>query len=147
MSQQQWAFRIGDGAGSEVFTQLEGMYECPEWMPQNQVSKRDNTTIDYAASNTTKRKAFNRMSEGQSFSVSVEADPTATAQARLISQAFNDAGVNIQIEFDLDSQTRTYEANALVDYTIKGAEANDENAVDMLTFNFEINSDVTETVV
>lgn len=112
-TQQQWAFKIGDGGGPEVFTQVEGMYEPPEMTIFNRTI-RDATTIDHAAAGTHKKYKFNRQLDGQEFSVSLEYRPGDTVQDLIYAAEGNDAGVNVQFVYSGAADTETYEFNVLV---------------------------------
>lgn len=145
-TQQQWAFKIGDGAGTEVFTQIEGMSEPPELSVFNR-SIREATTIDHAASSTHKKYKFNRQLDGQEFSISLEYRPGDTVQDLLYAAEGNDAGVNVQFVYSGAADTETYEFNVLViNRSLGFASATDSEAVDMVTVNLKINSTPTLTV-
>lgn len=148
-TQQKWAFRVGDGASTEVFVQLEGMRECPDFTPFNR-TLRDATTIADAQTSNTKKKKFNRQMEGPELSIKLDYLPgsTATGQARLTAMEGDDDGVNCQLEIQGDEQTITWEFNALVhNRTIMPAAAGDSEAVESVQYSLVINSDVNETVV
>lgn len=149
-TQQSWAFKVGDGADPEVFTQLEGMYSLPDFIPNN-VTTRDGTTIDIASSSTTKKRKFNRMKEGAELSITVDLDPAATAQAILLGLEGDDDGCNVEVEYVSGAETpvtHTWTFNVIVGaITYQFADSNDENAVDQVTFPLMINSTPAKVVV
>lgn len=146
-TQQQWSLRVGDGQDPEVFEQLGGMYELPEFMPKN-LSTRDATTVDIANNSTTKKYRFNRQVDGQELTVVCDYEPGSTTQDRLAAQEGNDNGVNIQIEYRGTQRTQTWEFNALVQSSsMNFASSNDAEAVDQVSYSLRINSDVQLTDV
>ena len=145
-TQQQWAFRVSDGEVSETFTQLEGMYEIPDFTP-NELSARDATTIDVASTNTTKKMKFNRQKEGGELSITCDYLRGEPAQDMLFAAVGNDEGINAQIVHRGSEYTLTWEFNVMVKSpSYKFATSNDAEAVDQVTFNLLVNSDTTENI-
>ena len=146
VTQQQWAFKVGDGGGPEVFTQIEGMREAPEFIPF-QRTIRDITTIDVAASSTTKKFGFNRQMEGQEFSITLMYMPGSTVQDRLFDNEGVDAGVNVQFVYSGTTETLTWEFNVLVmSRSMSFASSTDSEAEDTVTLTLKVNSTPTETI-
>lgn len=145
-TQQGWSFLIGDGAPTEVFTLLGGLYEMPEFTP-NQFTTRDETTIGHVASSNTKKQVFNKLKEGSELAVTVDHLPADVAQVRLKGVEGDNDGTNAQFIWVSDEAvpvTETFSFNVIVKQVTRANSAsNDESAVDQITFTLQINSDVT----
>lgn len=141
-TQQQWQFAV---EVASVYTELEGLYEIPEFTPDN-YSVRDATTIDRARTSTAKTYEFNRMKEGQDLALTVDYLPGQTAQDFLVDQVGDNAGANIRIIIFGAARTVQYDVNVLVvNVSHTFASSTDMEAKEQLTINLKVNGDVTKT--
>lgn len=141
VTQQQWAFQI---AVAGVYSDLEGQYELADFSPRNRTI-RDATTIDHARDSGTKKYEFNRMVDGQDFSVSADFLPGQIAQDALVAAAGDNAGVDVRITLIGTARTYTYDFNALVvKVTHAFAGSGDTEGKEKVTFDFKVNSDVAK---
>ena len=147
-TQQAWIFRVGDGAGTEVFTALEGQYELSEFDPLPRTIS-DRTTIADANASDMKKYEFDKMIDGQEFTITADYEPSLPAQARLLSQIGVNAGVNCQFEISqtTPARTETWTFNVLVKSApFAPSSSQDAAARDQINFNLKINR-VTPTQV
>lgn len=141
-TQTGFFFRVGDGQGPEVFTQLPGMLESPE-IPGDQRTTRAARNVGDTGNTITHR--FNALREGAEFDVPCEHLPNDTVQGLLLAAKGVDAGINIEAGVIGSSHTLTLSFNVLVlANPIQPGNPNDAESVDMITFKLKINSDVTE---
>lgn len=145
-TQQQWQVLVGNGnTGSESFTELEGLYEVPDFTPITRTTRNANT-IDHARDNTTIKQRINRLIMGADLSFKCESLPGSVAQDLLESKEGDDEGINIQIKYFGSDVTYTWEFNVLVlSRTYSFSSANDESGQDEVTYNTKMNSTPTET--
>ena len=142
-TQTGFFFRVGDGASPEVFTQLPGMLESPEF-PGDQRTTRPARNVGDSGNTITHK--FNQLREGAEFDVPCEHLPGDTVQSILTAAKGQNAGVNMEAGIVGATNTVTYAFTVLVTGNpIQPGNPNDAESVDMITFNLKINSDVTET--
>ena len=143
-TQQAWSFRISNQG---EFVQLEGMRECPDFVPHNR-TLRNATTIKDAQAGSTVKKKFNRQKEGAELSIKLDYLPGELTQEILTAAEGNNAGVDVQMEIVGELNIVTFEFNVLVQSrTIMLAAAGDTEAVDSVQYSLVVNSDVNENAV
>ena len=110
-----FTFKIGDGAGSEVFTALEGMRGAP------QIGKT-NPLIDTTDYDSTGREYIAGLADGSELSIDCKKDlASGTQQAVLVGHVNN--GTNVNYAFAVTalgySNQPSYEDVNMVSFTVK----------------------------
>jgi hypothetical protein len=102
--------KIGDGAETEVFTEL-GLYEVPELFSASPALIPAKTTADKGSK--TKKNKFGT-TDGDEYAFTYQHDYENAAQDLLRAALHDDDGVNIQVIISDGTTTETHTANFLV---------------------------------
>ncbi len=141
-TQQGWILRVGDGAATEVFTAIGGLYEVPEFTPF-QRTLRDATDIAHASTSNMQKKEFNQQMEGAELPISFDRDTTDVAQNRLQDQEGDNTGVRIQYEWTDGTVTETWTMTVLAsDWTYDSSASNDPSAKDRINLKLTVHDTV-----
>ena len=132
-----FTFNVGDGAGTEVFTEM-ALIEVPELLAAEAALLADRTTAD--TGNTKKYRLGHE--DGETIAVKVKMDFANAEQDILRAARTARTAVNCQIVLTDGSTTETYTAPYLVTSApITDADPNGDGEVTMQTFNLKRNGD------
>ena len=131
-----FTFKIGDGAGSEVFTALEGMRGAP------QIGKT-NPLIDTTDYDSTGREYIAGLADGSELSIDCKKDlASGTQQAVLVGHVNNGTNVNCQAIWTDGTNTTTY-AFAVTALGYSNQPSYED--VNMVSFTLKISGGITES--
>lgn len=131
-----FTFKIGDGAGSEVFTALEGMRGAP------QIGKT-NPLIDTTDFDSTGREYIAGLADGSELTIDCKKDLAAgTQQSVLVGHVNAGTNVNCQATWTDGSDSTTFDfAVTALGYTNQPSYED----VNMISFTLKISGDITES--